>query len=144
MARLEVRLYHPVTPSISSTSQAKKSHGISFDIIVDLSTSSSDTPPAVTNSSPGLRPTTDIVHPHQRNSAIQRRVVFDICPIGCNACHGNFSASIASTRRLGRYCASMVSICFFGVWLLASRRLLSRIVLSAVESIISLSDNGLL
>ena len=103
VAREEVRLYHPVTPSTFKISPTKYNHGIIFDSMVFLLTSESSTPPAVTNSSPALRPTTDIVHPPQRYPARDRRSSFEHKPICPSSCHPNICVFNPSIKRSGKY-----------------------------------------
>ena len=110
VAQEEVRLYHPVTPSTSSISPAKYNHGTIFDSMVFLFTSSSDTHPAVTNSSPALRPITDMIHHHQKYSARDRRSSFEHNPICHSNFHQNICVLIPSIIRSGKEVCNIVLI----------------------------------
>ena len=97
VARLEVRLYHHVTQSISSISHAKYNPGQRRDCIVYGSTCEVRMPHAVTNSSPALRCVTMSDIPFHKRSA----QCCLICLVHKDICISDilYSVIIACTRR---------------------------------------------
>ena len=108
--------------------------------MVFLFTSSNNTPPAVTNSSPALRPITVIFHHHQSKVANSRRTSFGHSPISEFRSHEKILVFITQM---------LILIGFLAIWeILANANIIDSFITSKPSRIfntfMNLSQNDLL